>query len=170
MNIYISCLYMLIKRKLISRGSSSRRLGNDREGERSSERDRDRDSFSRWRDRQYYGPRRWLETALKDTWEKDSGILYMKTHESKYNSYNKHTNCNLVYLDIDNKKKELASQSPLWISEELEWWQDRSSDPVPRFVQIAALYSELIAISASGQLYQWKWTESEPYKNTEVIT
>ncbi|XP_011879183.1 PREDICTED: E3 ubiquitin-protein ligase UBR5 isoform X1 [Vollenhovia emeryi] len=122
------------------RGSSSRRLGNDRESERSShERDRDRDSFSRWRDRQYYGPRRWLETALKDSWEKDS----------------------------DNKKKELASQSPLWISEELEWWHDRSSDPVPRFVQIASLYSELIAISASGQLYQWKWTESEPYKNTE---
>lgn len=59
-----------------SRGSSSRRLvSNDREGERSSDRDRDRDSFSRWRDRQYYGPRRWLETALKDSWEKDSGIL-----------------------------------------------------------------------------------------------
>ncbi|XP_067216708.1 E3 ubiquitin-protein ligase UBR5 isoform X3 [Linepithema humile] len=122
------------------RGSSSRRLGNDREGERSShERDRDRDSFSRWRDRQYYGPRRWLENALKDSWEKDS----------------------------DNKKKELASQSPLWISEELEWWHERSNDPVPRFVQIASLYSELIAVSASGQLYQWKWTESEPYKNAE---
>lgn len=68
----------MLTKKIISRGSSSRRLGNDREGERSSERDRDRDSFSRWRDRQYYGPRRWLETALKDTWEKDSGILYMK--------------------------------------------------------------------------------------------
>jgi E3 ubiquitin-protein ligase EDD1 len=56
-----------------SRGSSSRRLGNDRDSERSTERDRDRDSFSRWRDRQYYGPRRWLETALKDSWEKDPG-------------------------------------------------------------------------------------------------
>lgn len=62
----------------------------------------------------------------------------------------------------------MASQSPLWISEELEWWHERSSDPVPRFVQIASLYSELIAISVSGQLYQWKWTDSEPYKNTEV--
>lgn len=76
----------------------------------------------------------------------------------------------ILYFDIlDNKKKELASQSPLWISEELEWWHDRSSDPVPRFVQIASLYSELIAVSASGQLYQWKWTESEPYKNTDVL-
>ncbi|XP_043261279.1 E3 ubiquitin-protein ligase UBR5 isoform X2 [Colletes gigas] len=122
-----------------NRGNSSRRIGNDRESERTSERDRDRDSFSRWRDRQYCGPRRWLETALKDSWEKES----------------------------DNKKKELASQSPLWISEELEWWHERSSDPAPRFVQIASLYSELIAVSAGGQLYQWKWSESEPYKDPE---
>lgn len=75
-----------------------------------------------------------------------------------------------MYFNIlDNKKKELASQSPLWISEDLEWWHDRSNDPVPRFVQIASLYSELIAVSASGQLYQWKWTESEPYKNADVL-
>ncbi|XP_076670433.1 E3 ubiquitin-protein ligase hyd isoform X1 [Andrena cerasifolii] len=120
-----------------NRGSSSRRIGNDREGERAS--DRERDSFSRWRERQYCGPRRWLETALKDSWEKDS----------------------------DNKKKELASQSPLWISEELEWWHERSTDPAPRFIQIASLYSELIAVSAGGQLYQWKWSESEPYKHPE---
>lgn len=53
----------------------ARRL-TEREPDRSSERDRDRDSFSRWRDRQYYGPRRWLETALKDSWEKDSGFCY----------------------------------------------------------------------------------------------
>jgi len=77
-------IYILKKYFIFSRGSSSRRLGNDRESERSShERDRDRDSFSRWRDRQYYGPRRWLETALKDSWEKDSGILY-KTSRIKY--------------------------------------------------------------------------------------
>lgn len=50
--------------------------------ERNTDRDRDRrgadtgerDSFSRWRDRQYFGPRRWLETALRDTsWDKDGG-------------------------------------------------------------------------------------------------
>lgn len=68
----------------------------------------------------------------------------------------------------DNKKKELASQSPLWISEELEWWHERSGEPAPRFVQIAALYSELIAVSTTGQLYQWKWNEAEPYKHPEV--
>lgn len=150
-----------------SRGSSSRRLGNDREGERSShERDRDRDSFSRWRDRQYYGPRRWLETALKDSWEKDSGKRNNRTERNR-TTFRELTVLSRLNFS-DNKKKELASQSPLWISEELEWWHDRSTDPVPRFVQIASLYSELIAVSASGQLYQWKWTESEPYKNAEV--
>lgn len=39
----------------------------------------DREAFSRWRDRQYYGPRRWIS---KDdyTWEKETGkyicVLY----------------------------------------------------------------------------------------------
>ncbi|XP_043283698.1 E3 ubiquitin-protein ligase UBR5 isoform X2 [Venturia canescens] len=121
-----------------NRGNSSRRLGIERDGER-NEREGHRDSFSRWRDRQYYGPRRWLETALKDCLEKDP----------------------------DNKKKELASQSPLWISEELEWWHERSGEPAPRFVQIAALYSELIAVSSTGQLYQWRWADPEPYKHSE---
>ncbi|XP_014208162.1 E3 ubiquitin-protein ligase UBR5 isoform X2 [Copidosoma floridanum] len=124
-------------RRYLSRSGPSRRLAIDRD-ERPSERDRDRDSFSRWRDRQYYGPRRWLETALKDSWDKDPDI----------------------------KKKELASQSPLWISEDLEWWNDRG-DATPRFTQIAALYSELIAISSTGQLYQWRWSDSEPYKHPD---
>lgn len=71
-----------------SRGSSSRRLGNDRDSERSTERDRDRDSFSRWRDRQYYGPRRWLETALKDSWDKDPGKTKLtSSFLSKLNSF-----------------------------------------------------------------------------------
>ncbi|OXU30332.1 hypothetical protein TSAR_012971 [Trichomalopsis sarcophagae] len=131
-----------------NRVSSSRRLGNDRDSERSTERDRDRDSFSRWRDRQYYGPRRWLETALKDSWDKDPA-------QGSYFLFN-----------LDIKKKELASQSPLWISEELEWWNERS-EPAPRFVQIAALYSELIAISSTGQLYQWRWSDAEPFKHPD---
>lgn len=69
-----------------SRGStSSRRLTADRDRESDRDRDRDRDSFSRWRDRQYFGPRRWLESALRDsTWDKDSGnfvLFYFQTRE-----------------------------------------------------------------------------------------
>ncbi|XP_067014137.2 E3 ubiquitin-protein ligase UBR5 isoform X4 [Anabrus simplex] len=120
--------------------SSSRRLATDRDRDRDTDRERDRDSFSRWRDRQYYGPRRWLETALRDsTWDKDP----------------------------ESKKKEFAAQSPLWMSDELEFWPDRGNDPVPHFSLIAALHSELVAVSTSGQLYQWKWNEAEPYKHSE---
>lgn len=37
--------------------------------------ERSHESFTRWRERQYFGPRRWLETALRDSgWDKDTGI------------------------------------------------------------------------------------------------
>ncbi|XP_069676360.1 E3 ubiquitin-protein ligase UBR5 isoform X2 [Periplaneta americana] len=123
-----------------SRGSSSsRRLTADRDRESDRDRDRDRDSFSRWRDRQYFGPRRWLESALRDsTWDKDP----------------------------ESKKKEFAAQSPLWMSDELEFWPERG-EPLPQFSLLAALHSELIAVTTSGQLYQWKWNEAEPYRHPE---
>ncbi|XP_066902270.1 E3 ubiquitin-protein ligase hyd isoform X4 [Halyomorpha halys] len=112
-------------------------------GERSSERDRDRrdgndrDSFSRWRDRQYFGPRRWLETALRDTnWDKEGG----------------------------NKKKDVSGGNPLWMSDDVEFWPDKEGTNSPKFINIAALYSELIAVSSNGQLHQWKWADTEPFK------
>ncbi|CAH1996841.1 unnamed protein product [Acanthoscelides obtectus] len=111
---------------------SGRRSMADRDAPITSS-DRERENFSRWRDRQYLGPRRWLETALRDPYEKDS----------------------------DHKKKDSAC--PLWISDDLEFWPE----PAPKFIQIATLYSELIALSSTGQLYQWKWSEHEPYKHPE---
>ncbi|XP_026278748.1 E3 ubiquitin-protein ligase UBR5 [Frankliniella occidentalis] len=126
-------------RRLTSNVSSSER---DRDREREGDRDRDRDSFSRWRDRQYFGPRRWLESALRDSsaWDRDQ----------------------------ESKKKELAQQSPLWISDELEYWPDRSPlEPLPKFVNIVGLHSELIALSCTGQLYQWRWGDVEPYRHPE---
>lgn len=53
-------------------GSSSGRGGASRESSSSTQ---ERPSeFSRWRERQYFGPRRWLESALRDTsWDKDGG-------------------------------------------------------------------------------------------------
>lgn len=66
---------------LNSRGSSRGRL-TDRDAplSNSSGADRDRENFSRWRDRQYCGPRRWLETALRDSpFEKDSGKIHFSS-------------------------------------------------------------------------------------------
>lgn len=77
--------------------SSSRRLGSTSERDRGdgadrSDRDRDRDRdhvrehFSRWRGSQYFGPRRWLETALRDSsWDKDSGNSSRKQRKLSFN-------------------------------------------------------------------------------------
>lgn len=37
-----------------------------------------------------------------------------------------------------------------------------------KFVSIGSLFSELVAVSSKGELYQWKWSEPEPYRNTQV--
>ncbi|CAH2068813.1 unnamed protein product, partial [Iphiclides podalirius] len=116
-------------------GGSGGRAGASRESSSSTQ---ERPSeFSRWRERQYFGPRRWLESALRDTsWDKDG---------------------------VENKKKDSAmAASPLWVSEELEYW-----DSNIRFTHIAATYSELIAISTHGQLHQWRWADSHPYQRND---
>lgn len=73
---------MANKSVLRSRASSGRQRSSAAErdtrgppgGNSNSGPDRDRDSFSRWRERQYFGPRRWLESALRESsWEKDPG-------------------------------------------------------------------------------------------------
>ncbi|KAJ8960750.1 hypothetical protein NQ318_020043 [Aromia moschata] len=118
-----------------NRGSSSRSRLADRDAPpaNNSGTDRERELLQVAREA-VPGPRRWLETALRDSpYEKDA----------------------------DHKKKDNAC--PLWISDDVEFWPD----PAPKFVQIATLYSELIALSANGQLYQWKWNEHEPYRHPD---
>ncbi|XP_059478559.1 E3 ubiquitin-protein ligase UBR5 isoform X3 [Neocloeon triangulifer] len=127
-------------------GQSGRRPLGERSGgtERGDASDRDRDSFSRWRDRQYFGPgRRWLESALRD-----SGWADKDTTEVK--------------------KKECVTQSPLWVSDEVDYWPTRGGEMPHRFSMIAALHSELVAVNQfTGQLHQWRWADAEPYRCVE---
>lgn len=116
----------------------------------------DRDSFSRWRDRQYFGPRRWLENALREPWSTsdagEGGRNGSKTSQNQLDSSGSYN---------------LASQSnPIWLSDEIEYWPETPKNT--KFVAIASLHSELVAVSANGTLYQWKWIEVEPYRNLEV--
>lgn len=67
--------------------------------------------------------------------------------------------------DSSSDLADAKKLNPLWLSEEPEFWPDRGV----KFVHIASLYSELIALSSTGQLHQWKWTEAEPYKNTDQL-
>ncbi|XP_045510523.1 E3 ubiquitin-protein ligase UBR5 isoform X7 [Colias croceus] len=118
-------------------GSGGGRAGASRESSSSAQ---ERPSeFSRWRERQYFGPRRWLESALRDTsWDKEG---------------------------VENKKKDSAmTASPLWVSEELEYW-----DSNIRFTHIAATYSELIAVSTHGQIHQWRWADPHPYQRNDTL-
>ncbi|XP_075242846.1 E3 ubiquitin-protein ligase UBR5-like isoform X3 [Convolutriloba macropyga] len=55
--------------------------------------------------------------------------------------------------------------------EEPEWFillPDAVSSPPPKFVQIAAMHSELVALSKSGQVYQWKWNVSMPFVHPDI--
>ena len=57
----------------------------------------------------------------------------------------------------------MSQPSPLWLSDELEYL------PAPvKFSHIAALHSELAAVTVAGQLYQWRWSELEAYRHPEV--
>jgi len=100
----------------------------------------------RWRDRHYFGPRHWLETTLRDTWfERDpEGI---------------------------KKKGKVAGQAsnPLRLFDELEFWPDKGGNGIgPRFTHIATIYSELLsALSTTGQILSWKWSDPEPYRHID---
>lgn len=69
----------------------------------------------------------------------------------------------IVLGENKNKKDSAMAASPLWVSEELEYW-----DSNIRFTHIAATYSELVAISTQGQLHQWRWADAHPYQRADV--
>lgn len=68
-------------------------------------------------------------------------------------------NCYKLFVAESKKKDSSMTASPLWVSEELEYW-----DSNIRFTHIAATYSELVAISTHGQLHQWRWADAHPYQ------
>lgn len=95
--------------------------------------------------------RRWLEYALRDS---------ASASESNKNSSN-----NVINESGNNPSRKRNDNSPqlnpFFISDTLEYW------PAPenrKFIQIIGLYSELAAISNTGQLFQWKWSEPEPFR------
>lgn len=105
----------------------------------------------RWRDRQYYGgPKRWLESALRDsTWQdkedSNDGSKKSASHASANSD---------------------ANQSPLWLGDDLEFWPEKSNSKERlKFVKIASLNTELIAVSEKGILYQWRWADMTPCRH-----
>lgn len=67
------------------------------------------------------------------------------------------------------KKKDCVTQSPLWVSDEVDYWPSRGGEMPHRFSMIAALHSELVAVNQfTGQIHQWRWADAEPYRIVEV--
>ena len=122
----------------------------------------DRDSFSRWRDRQYFGPRRWLENALREPWNNSDG-----SGESGRSSSSKAPGqAGPSGSGPQASSTPLNQSSPIWLSDEIEYWPDGTRNL--KFTAIAAMHSELIAIGTNGSIYQWKWIDVEPFRHHEV--
>lgn len=91
-------------------------------------------------------------------------LLYIIIIVFFVDSKKKDSNVGTFEFSADSKKKDNNTGNPLWLSSDAEYWPE----PNVKFVQIAAIHSELIALSAGGQLYQWKWEDTEPYKTIDV--
>ncbi|CAG0918967.1 unnamed protein product [Notodromas monacha] len=85
---------------------------------------------------------RWLESALRESLNPDKDIVRVK------------------------KKEILNTQACLQVGL-LEYWPEEDIEKGEKFVKIAALYSELIAVTDKGKICQWRWASSKPYRCSE---
>lgn len=68
------------------------------------------------------------------------------------------------------KKKDSLLPDAIDVADNLQYWPERQGSLTAlRFSHIAALHSELVAVSTTGQLYQWRWADKDPYVHPEVI-
>lgn len=115
---------------------------------RESDRDRERDSIFRIRERT-----RWLDSMR----EENSGTLRVDRDRTD----------GLSLLTNDTKKQS-GLQNPLSFAEDLQYWTDKDGQ-MPRFSVIASMHSELVAVNLSGQLCQWRWNDPEAHANENNI-
>lgn len=77
----------------------------------------------------------------------------------------------LIFVAEAGKKKDSLLPDAIDVADNLQYWPERlGNQPAPRFSHIAALHSELVAVSTSGQVYQWRWADKDPYVHPEVST
>lgn len=110
-------------------------------------------------------------TPLTDSLYSASGFTNSHTVEYKVysNSYNHHNNVNF-FIPETGKKKDSLLPDAIDVADNLQYWPERQGSLTPlRFSHIAALHSELVAVSTTGQLYQWRWADKDPYVHPEVI-
>ena len=99
--------------------------------------------------------RRWLEYALRDS---ASASENSKLTGSSLGGDSQNRKSQQQQL---NQQQTTSQNNAFYISGQLEYWQVDNNKRF--FIQMIGLYSELVAISSNGQLYQWKWNDLEPY-------
>lgn len=105
--------------------------------------------------------RRWLEHALRDPSNSDN-------NGDRINSATP-TDFTLHQKNDPNRSNgkpypypySPTDPVPIEVSDVVEMWP-QSDDQ--KFVQIACLHSELIAISNKGQIHQWRWSDALPFE------
>lgn len=60
-----------------------------------------------------------------------------------------------------SNKSTATANSDFEFDDNLEYWPPQTT--MIKFVKIAAMHSELVALGKDGALYQWKWKSKLPY-------
>ncbi|XP_074657055.1 E3 ubiquitin-protein ligase UBR5-like [Tubulanus polymorphus] len=117
----------------------------------------DRDTDSRDREVFRLRERRWLENALRD-----EAIANLRGIDR-----DRTTSDSSFSADLTKKAGTGPAQNPINFGEELQMWPPDKENSNLRFTHMVSLHSELVAISTTGHLHQWKWSDSEPYSSPE---
>lgn len=62
-----------------------------------------------------------------------------------------------------SNKSTATANSDFEFDDNLEYWPPQTTTTTIKFVKIAAMHSELVALGKDGALYQWKWKSKLPY-------
>ncbi|KAK4472261.1 hypothetical protein MN116_003530 [Schistosoma mekongi] len=95
-----------------------------------------------------------------------SGRNASVVNDSTYNRSVADSLRNSTTDSVNDHVKQTGSSTRYYIqlSDVLEFWPDpENSESNFHFVYIIALHSELVALTAWGELHQWRWTDSAPF-------
>lgn len=94
----------------------------------------------------YFGPRRWLENALREPWNNNAEGVHGESNKS---SKSQGGSGQTTSGGISSNPVSMNYNSPIWLSDEIEYWPDPLRNL--KFTAISAMHSELIAIGTNGQ-------------------
>lgn len=142
-----------IRPNSIRHSVGSGRSNSDRESSLASELE-----IRRMANRDSSQGRRWLEHALRDPPSSDGQAG--KMNSATPTDFTLHHKSDSNQSTFGKKASTATPEvNPIQISETIEMWPGDK-----KFVQIACMHSELIAISSTGQIHQWKWSEPVPFE------